>query len=308
MIFASFSVADHASDGSGGAGIPGDSEETKPKYKDTPPVDTSTPCVDESLLKKLDKPLQNIAIFDNLTENYRGFYIRLVAKDDSCEFRNILEQKNLKITYSPEKNLVYLAFTSENIIDKMNEVRSLPFIAYVYPDIVEVPTKSSEKLQIFINLNQNDNISQKPATVGGKNVSVYNQPGELGRTLEHAGVVLHNYDIDLRSYYAEATSQVILEVGRLPFVLFIEPESVGSEASAKMTFIPTAPNNIYVLENITELKEDSANKTETNFREKIVEEKRNETLALQKTARKTSWFSKIISNIIWFLKSILTRD
>ena len=92
-FYSSFAVADDTNDGRGGEGIsvPVTNETKKPKSD--VPADTFVPCVDESLISKLDKPLRSIAIFGDLNESYRGFYIRLVEKDAACEFKNILERK-----------------------------------------------------------------------------------------------------------------------------------------------------------------------------------------------------------------------
>lgn len=262
----------------------------------------------ETEFKKLDRFLRSIFIVNNTDESkeYLGFYIGLTEADSNEEFKNILEEKGLIITYSIGH--IYLVFTPDNLEQKIDEVSNLPFVEWINKNAEKViPIDSTQKISIFIALNQSDNVSKFPKIIGGKTLYVYDQPGELGRILEQSGVEIINYEEDLKGYTANATLDIIKELINLDFVTHIAKEKVFGVAGEDASQIESTAEKIPEKEtgvNISKEEPTTAIIENKTAKEKKIEEESKTILLEQKEETKEKQSESLFLRFINFLKSL----
>lgn len=89
---------------------------------------------------------------------------------------------------------------------------------------------SKQLVDVSVFLFEEDNATQVLKEKGGKNLFVYNESGHFGKTLEQIGAKVIDYDMELKGYRVIVTPEVLKEIIKLDFILFVEKNRMGKAA------------------------------------------------------------------------------
>lgn len=127
-------------------------------------------------------------------------------------------------------NMAFVRWFGYSTLKQKLDPHLFEFITINNEQIILNQNLSKVSVDVSIFLFEEDNATQVLKEIGGKSMSVYNNSGYFGRILEQNGAQIIDYDSELKSYRVIATPEVIKEIIKLDFVIFIEKNRKGTVA------------------------------------------------------------------------------
>ncbi len=190
----------------------------------------------EFLLNKLN-PIVNLSL-----KNYTYGFIMINGRITKEKLQNVKEAGIELLNFHSAHT--YTAKIPFDRIDALNNIAFVRWIGYSTlkqkldshlfeflevnnDEIILNQNRSKDLVDVSVFLFEKDNATQVLKEIGGKSVSVYNNSGHFGEILEQNGAAIIDYDSELKSYRIITTPEILKEIIKLDFIIFIEKNRKG---------------------------------------------------------------------------------